>query len=276
MTNMRNTRFFHPLVFPPRRGFSVVEAILASSIFALFVTAFVGVIIYGQESSALAGARERAGFLAAEGVEELRNKRDAAFTNLVDGTVTTTHGGTSTSETFTRTVTTSTVDVNTKRIVSTVTWQQNAQRQGSVSVESRLANWRVATSQQANSAVFNTSNAVIGGSGKSELRGITLQNTSGTDAITIDKVTVSWSDLNQNMRSVTMNGSLVWSNNGPGSPQSNQVSGAVTDIVNVSISARQTITLNAFAFTGNMNGNTFTIVFTFADGSTKSITVTPT
>ena len=67
------------------KGFSVVEVLLAASIFSLLVTALVGAFLYGQESSALAGARARAGQLADEGLEASRSIRDGAFTNLTDG-----------------------------------------------------------------------------------------------------------------------------------------------------------------------------------------------
>ncbi len=67
------------------RGFSLVEVLLASALLSLFLTAFVGAFIYGQESTALAGARVRATFLAEEGLEAARSLRDSDFANLTDG-----------------------------------------------------------------------------------------------------------------------------------------------------------------------------------------------
>ncbi|MEK7518965.1 MAG: hypothetical protein AAB549_03520, partial [Patescibacteria group bacterium] len=121
-----------------RLGFSVVEVLLASSIFSLLVTALVGAFIYGQESSALAGARARAGMLADEGLEASRSIRDGTFANLVDGShglalsggVWAYSGTLDVTGQFTRTVRVSTVDASTKELTSTVTWQQNAQRIG--------------------------------------------------------------------------------------------------------------------------------------------------
>ncbi len=131
------------------RGFSLVEVILASALFALFVTALVGAYLYGQESTALAGNRARATMLAEEGLEATRNIRDAAYTNLVDGTwgLTTTSnqwnlfGASDTNDLFTRQVTLSAVDANRKNATSTITWQQNPQRTGSVSLVTRFTNW---------------------------------------------------------------------------------------------------------------------------------------
>ncbi|EKD76163.1 MAG: hypothetical protein ACD_43C00207G0001, partial [uncultured bacterium] len=41
------------------KGFSLVEVMLASAVFALLVTALVGAYLYGEEATALAGHRAR-------------------------------------------------------------------------------------------------------------------------------------------------------------------------------------------------------------------------
>ena len=64
------------------KGFSLVEVILSSAVFALLVTALVGAYLYGQESTALAGNRARAVMLAEEGLEATRNIRDGGFNDL--------------------------------------------------------------------------------------------------------------------------------------------------------------------------------------------------
>ncbi|MDP2789799.1 MAG: hypothetical protein Q8O51_01590 [bacterium] len=130
----------------------MVEVLLAASIFSLLITALVGAFIYGQDSSALAGTRIRAGQLADEGLEASRSIRDGAFTNLVDGShglavsgnVWTYSGTQDVAGQFTRSVTVSTVDANTKELTSTVNWQQNAQRTGTASAATRLTNWAAA------------------------------------------------------------------------------------------------------------------------------------
>lgn len=133
-----------------KNGFSLVEVLLSVAVFALIVTALVGGLIYGQQSTALAGMRSRAAILADEGLEAARNIRDANFTNLTDGTfgLTTTgsqwnlSGSSDITDIFTRAITISTVDANRKQLVSTVTWQQNAQRNGAVSAVTYLTNWK--------------------------------------------------------------------------------------------------------------------------------------
>ncbi|MDP2587515.1 MAG: hypothetical protein Q8P33_01935, partial [bacterium] len=135
---------------PVRKGFSVVEVLLASTVFVLLVTGLVGALIYGREAAATAGQRGRATALAEEGIEALRNLRDEGFSNLVDGP----HGldeissewqysGTSDiTDGFARVVTIGSVDADTKSVTSTVTWQQTPSRTGSVSLVTYLTDWQ--------------------------------------------------------------------------------------------------------------------------------------
>lgn len=130
-------------------GFSLIEVILASSLFALLVTALAGAFIFGQESTALAGSRSRAVMLAEEGLEASRNIRDQGFNDLAVGT----HGlsisgnqwvfsGTQdTSDIFTRSIEIESVDSKRKMVTSTVNWQQTESRTGTVSLVTRLTSW---------------------------------------------------------------------------------------------------------------------------------------
>ncbi len=133
-----------------KKGFSLVEALLASAVFALLAMAVVGSYLYGQESTALSGNRAKAVYLAEEGLEAVRNIRDADFANLSDGTFglssSADHwsfsGSSDANDIFTRNVTISTVDQNRKIVNSTVTWQQNGQRNGRVSLVTYLTYWQ--------------------------------------------------------------------------------------------------------------------------------------
>lgn len=130
-------------------GFSVVEVLLAGALLALIVTAFAGAIIYGQESTAVAGGVARASFLAQEGIEAVRNIRDESFDNLVDGSyglAVSNHkwvfsGNSDETNGFVRQINISTVNANEKLITSTITWQKTAQRAGSLTLTTYLANW---------------------------------------------------------------------------------------------------------------------------------------
>jgi len=135
------------------KGFSIIEVVLSAALFALIATPLVGVIIYGEQSSALAGERARATFLAEEGLEAVRNIRDAGFSSLpADGNyglqVSSNQwkflglGTTDTTDIFTRQINIATIDANRKTITSTVNWNQTSQRKGSVVLTTRLTYWQ--------------------------------------------------------------------------------------------------------------------------------------
>ena len=131
-------------------GFSLVEVILSAAVFALLIMAIVGAIIYGRESTEVAGSKSRAIAFADEGIEVIRNLRDQSFANLTDGT----HGlaissgewvllgASDVNGVFTRQIEIGTINENTKSVTSTVTWQQTPSRTGRVVVSSRITNWR--------------------------------------------------------------------------------------------------------------------------------------
>ncbi len=130
-------------------GFSIIEVILAVSIFGILVAAIIGALIYGRQSTALSGTRSRAVFLAEEGIEASRNIRDSGFGNLAVGA----HGlATSPSgwvfsgvqdatDIFTRQVEVASINTQTKIVTSTITWQQTESRNGRVVLSTRLTNW---------------------------------------------------------------------------------------------------------------------------------------
>ena len=132
------------------RGFLLVEILLTSSVFVLFLTAFAGVFYYGLQASVLAGNRSQATMLAEEGQEAVRSMKNVNFANITDGN----HGliysnnawsfsGTQdVTGTYTRQVNVSTVDTNRKNVTVNVTWQQTQTRPGSVSLAGRLTNWK--------------------------------------------------------------------------------------------------------------------------------------
>ena len=131
-----------------QRGFSPIEALLAVTVFGLLVTALAGAIIYGRSSTATAGDRVRAMQLADEGVEAVRNMRDAAYVNVTDGThglaqsgnTWVLSGSSDTSGIYTRQVAIATVDSTRKTVTVTVSWP-NGTSTSQVNVTSRFTNW---------------------------------------------------------------------------------------------------------------------------------------
>lgn len=150
------------------RGFSVVEVLLAATMFGFLVTALAGAMVYGQASTASGGERTRATLLADEGIEATRNIANATYTNLVDGTygiaqsggVWTLSGSSDVNGIFTRQVTIATAGTNEKTITSTVTWSQSGGTR-TVTVTTRMTNWQAAivVKSWANPTVAGTATA---------------------------------------------------------------------------------------------------------------------
>ena len=132
-----------------RRGFSLVEVILSTSLFVLIVTALLGAYAYSAESGVVSGDRARATYLAEEGLEAVRNIRDTGFSSITNGTygldsssgVWNFNGSSDVTSIFTRELVISTVRADRKKIEANITWPQTTQRPGSVSLVTYLTNW---------------------------------------------------------------------------------------------------------------------------------------
>jgi Tfp pilus assembly protein PilV len=158
-------------------GFSIVEILLATAIFSILVGALAGIVIYGQASAAISGDRIRADQLAEEGVEAVRNIRNAGYSNLTDGAyglvqsgnVWTLSGTSDTNGIYSRQTTIASGGSNRKDVTSTVSWLANGQTR-TASVTTRLTNWRAdvtnsapnwsAVSQKGGLDVVNTQDAL--------------------------------------------------------------------------------------------------------------------
>jgi Tfp pilus assembly protein PilV len=135
-------------------GFTLLEAVLSSSLLALLVTGIIGAFIYGNQSAVSSATRSKANLLAEEGLEAVRNIRDSAFANLIDGVYGLSFNGNQWnlvlgSEAigiFTRLITISSIDSNTKLVTSQVTWNQSNQIAGNVNYTTELTNWMAETS----------------------------------------------------------------------------------------------------------------------------------
>lgn len=258
------------------RGFSVVEVLLAVSVFGLLVTALVGAYLYGEESTALAGNRTRATLLAEEGLEAVRNIRDAASTTLPTagtyGLATSSgawvlSGSSDLTDIYTRQITISPETNDRVSATSTVSWQQNAQRTGSVSATTEFTKWLKSNGCEGldkNSLSISTSSVAVNPSDTTQVIGITISNCGGAN-ITLDKMTVSFAGApgGQKILGITINGGSVWSGSGS--------SGSLLDITNVTLDPNvATYPINSIIFKKSMAGATLTIIFTMTDGSTKT------
>ncbi len=129
-------------------GFSVVEALLAVTIFGFLTVGLIGAVVYGRGSTADSGEQMRADYLADEGIEAARNIRNAGYTNLVDGTyglvqngnTWTLSGSSDTSGIYTRSITIASNGSNRKNITSHVVWTGTT-GSGQADIATEFTNW---------------------------------------------------------------------------------------------------------------------------------------
>lgn len=131
------------------RGFSLVEILVALSVFALFAVALTSTLSSTSRQARHAANTERAAVLAEEALEASRNVRDADFANLTDGTfglATTSsqwsfNGSSDTKGIFTRAVTVSTISENQKKVDTTISWADQVSGSNSLTMSTYLTNW---------------------------------------------------------------------------------------------------------------------------------------
>jgi len=153
-----------------KRGFSVVEVVLAAGIFAVFISGAVMALISGWYGNRQGADTAMAVEYAGEGMEALRSLRNRGYANLTEtaaagivrdasgvwvlsGTNNTTDSGRITRvikvESVNRDVSgnivpapTGTMDTNTKKVTSKVNWNLTAARPQEIILSSYLTNWK--------------------------------------------------------------------------------------------------------------------------------------
>lgn len=131
-------------------GSMVVEIMLALAMLILFVAATIGLSIYAQTTVVFSGQKSRALLLAQEGMEALRQIRDASFASLADGAYGLSLNDNQwalqtepdTQGVFTRRVTIQSAPSGDKEVIVTITWAEEEHRPGSVELATLLGNWR--------------------------------------------------------------------------------------------------------------------------------------
>lgn len=131
-----------------QKGFSLAEIVVAIAIFGLLVSSVATALMVFSKSVKFSGKKQQAILLAEEGLEAVRNMRDADFASLTDGTfgiATTSNawgfsGSLDTTGIFNRHVDVTTISPSQKQVTSTVNWQQgNLDRL--VSLSTYFTNW---------------------------------------------------------------------------------------------------------------------------------------
>lgn len=260
------------------KGQSLVEVLVALSIFVLGV-ATIGLLVLDANVSSRQGLeRNQALLFAREGLEAVRSIRDGDFDNISTGTYGLvlsankwTFSGTSDSQDqFTRTVVISDIDIDIKKVVSTVTWQFSGAYQSSVTLTDYLTDWNQ-TQGAAGKLELDISGASIS---TDRLLGIKIRNI-GSSSIIIDKITAWW-DTAPQIKEIVINAATVWSDIGPGTPLGKQSSGTEINISDFTLAANSAwINIDKFHFDASMTGATFIIKFIMTDASTKYVLVKP-
>lgn len=150
-----------------KKGFSVVEVLLATGLFIIFATGMVVVVLRGLENNRLAGEQTIANQYAAEGLESVRSIKNQAYSYLQNstgsgvirgvGNLWAFSGTNNTFDKYTRVIAIAdvfrdasgnivasggTLDPDTKKITATVSWNFNSGRADSVILTSYLSNWK--------------------------------------------------------------------------------------------------------------------------------------
>ena len=133
-----------------KKGFSLVEIMLAVSIFALSVMGLSGGLFYGQMAGITASHRNQAVFYANEGLDATRNIAFDSFGNLVNGSFGLVildnsydfAGSSEFLDIFERQIIISDIDANTKKVTSKVSWQGGVMDEGEVILITYITNWK--------------------------------------------------------------------------------------------------------------------------------------
>lgn len=182
-------------------GLSLVEVVLASSLFLIVVMGLSGALLYGQESTRTSGGLARAGFLADEGLSALRNMRDSGYSNMTNwnsGGIGITKNNnqwefsaTNAVDGFTRETKVSSFGYPHDRaqVTAEISWQQTLSRLGFLYVRTHFTNWR--RSIETGGSWDNNSNLVNIFSDSALLEGVEKIKTFGNYAYVIGSGTGS-------------------------------------------------------------------------------------
>jgi len=255
------------------RGQSLIEVLVALGVFVVGIATIGFLVLDANISSRQGVERTQAILLAKEGLEAARSIRDADFDNLTAGT----HGiallsnqwifsGISdVQDQFTRTITVTDLDIDTKKVVSSVTWQFREARPGLVSFTYYLTDWNQ-TQGDAGELSVDISGSVLSG-GDTQLQGITLENV-GFGDIRVDKMTAWWNNINL-LTQIRIDSADVYG------PASGVPSGTEIDITDVVLPQAVAMDINFLQFDDVMAGTDFIIKFIMDDLSTKYVLTEP-
>lgn len=133
----------------PKQGQSLVEVLVAISIF-LTTVGSVALVVYGGQSISIDSENAgRAGEYAKEGVEAIKSIRNQNWNSLTDGTYGAVYSGgawslqgtSNSDDIFTRELKIETIDANTKIATTSVKWSTDPTRTQKIEIVEKLHNW---------------------------------------------------------------------------------------------------------------------------------------
>ncbi len=276
------------------KGYTLLEALLAIALAALFFSGATGLVLTSNRTSAEAVMRQKALWRAQEGLSALEASADANLVNTTVGSLTFASNrwtlGTSAPQDLgggiTRTVKVSavqrnstcdlvasggTVDTSSHTFESNVTWTDLRGQTQTISLKTLRTNFENPTSScfadECSRLAWDYSATTWYG-GK-QLRDMFVTNLSEQE-VEIIKITPTWNGTPK-IQQIFIGNDKFWTSIGPGTPSGVQSSGVTLTGQDARISGGVTVEIPKIQFDGIMTGATLTVLFECEDHSTVTI-----
>lgn len=250
-------------------GISIIEVLIAVSVFTIIVSAAVFLFLDGFRASYYSLRHTKATFLAQEAIEAVNMIAAEDFDGVLEGVhglvlssgVWSFDGAEDVQDGYTRSVTITDVDVDTKDVVSQVVWNSSPARGSEVIVESRVYDWRQ-TQGDAEGFSVGLQNVSLSASSTS-VENIELY-TNASSSLVIDEMKVSWSGGGF-LYDILVGTSTVYTV----LPQEGVSSGEVIDIDDYTLESQSgTTTIGHINFSEPLEGSAIQVTYILTDGST--------
>ncbi|EKE05158.1 MAG: hypothetical protein ACD_19C00417G0004 [uncultured bacterium] len=289
-------------IFLNKKGFSVFEPLLAIGLMALLLVSLTSLLLISSFESAKSTDFQEGLWFAQEGISATKTISFGDLFVTASGSL---HFSTSTTDTgswqllengpqtlgkFSRSVVVSsvkrdlscvisenpadTVDADTFKIESNVSWQDTNGETRDISLESFRTNWENPVGScfvgETSCVLVDVSSASW--SGGKQLREVYFTNNCDDyvdDEVAVNSIILTW-DYNTQITQVFMDYDKVWSSSGPGSPSGYQSSGTELFLYHAELERHDMVELKKTQFTNIMEGSTISLTVFFSDGSSVS------
>ncbi|GEM_PF-1053951 len=274
-----------------KKGFVLLEAVLVLGLASLFLSTVGGLAYISVAGVAHAHQAELAAWAVNEGIDATRTLTFADLPFLSNGAIAFVNNRWQLSATgpqtiatgITRTITVAqvfrdtscnvvtsggTVDTDSKKITSVVTWLDNLGRSHTLTNNTLKTQWGNPQGSCFHPSMASNANIDISQGewfGGKQLRTVFVSDT-GSSPVTIDRVTFTWTN-SKKIQQMFIGTTKVWSASGPGTPSNDQPSATQLNIQDFTLNPGQTFEINKTQFSGNMEDTTLTITFVFTDGT---------